>query len=440
MELGAEEDHQTLLFIGLDANQSLILRVIQKRAEFLEAVLAPVEPGVRFLDPLGQCVLGGSVVGFEAVLLKHIAQQRDGFLGLGAGFLRQRAALHADHVTAFATRDLDEIGLLQLLNEIRERTGAVGFLVKRGIELQHGRFQKTKLRPNLAALQHAQGAFHQRHGQREIERHALVLPAAIGTWRPLFLSLFRPRFRPLLRPLFLLLQTLLRHAFDQRPGALWALLARLLLLMTLGARPVVDDRFVGDELVAVLLQYRAGERAPADDENAFVVLLQLVDQRDEIAIAADDGECVDVIVRERHFQGVQREVDIGAVLVAARRRISLHHLHGVLGKRARGGFLASPIRVGELGDDFAALLERVEHGGHVELTVQRGLDADFDVVEVDEHRDLQFRFHVQRVLHMGTQRRGPGSPPGSAPRLEDPWAPSGRGFRFRLRDCLQPHA
>ena len=94
----------------------------------------------------------------------------------------------------------------------------------------------------------------------------------------------------------------------------------------------VDYRFVADEFVTVLLQDRAGEGAPADDEDALVVLFELIHQGNEIAVAADDGKGVDVVVSERHFESVQRQIDIGAVLVAARRRIALHHLYGVFGE------------------------------------------------------------------------------------------------------------
>ena len=145
--------------------------------------------------------------------------------------------------------------------------------------------------------------------------------------------------------------------------------------------------------MTVLLQNRAGEGAAAHHEDALVVLLQFVDQRDEVAVAADNGEGVDVIVREGHLERVERQVDVGAVLVAARRRVALNHLHGVLGERARGGFLPAPVRVSELGDDFAAFFQRVQHGSHVEFAVQGGLDADFDIVEIDEHGDLEFLFH-----------------------------------------------
>ena len=93
-------------------------------------------------------------------------------------------------------------------------------------------------------------------------------------------------------------------------------------------------------------------------------------------------------MREGHFQRVERQIDIRAVLVPARRRVALDHLHGVLGERARGGFLPSPIRIRDLCDDFAAFLEFVKHRRHIEFSLQRGLDADFDIIEIDEHGNL----------------------------------------------------
>ena len=90
---------------------------------------------------------------------------------------------------------------------------------------------------------------------------------------------------------------------------------------------------VGDELVAVALQDHARERAAADDEHLLVVLLQLLDERQEVAVAADDDVGVDVRMRERHLERVEREVDVGAVLVAARRQVALHEADGVLRER-----------------------------------------------------------------------------------------------------------
>jgi hypothetical protein len=166
--------------------------------------------------------------------------------------------------------------------------------------------------------------------------------------------------------------------------------------------------------VAILLEYRAGESAASDDEDALVVLFEFVDQRDEIAVSAHDREGIDVIVGEGHFEGVEGQVDVSAVFIAARRRIALHHLHRVFGKGAGGRFLSAPIRIRELGDDFAALFERVQHGRDIEFAVECGLDADFDVIEIDEDGDLQFLFH----LHSFWQTRCGGGPvwPHAAPR------------------------
>src|SRR5579871_2051071 len=110
--------------------------------------------------------------------------------------------------------------------------------------------------------------------------------------------------------------------------------------MALARTRIVDDRLVSYELVTVLLQNRAGEGTAAHHEDAFVVLLEFVDERNEIAVAADDREGVDVVVRERHLERIEGEVDIRAVLVAARGRVALYHLHRVLRQSARGGFLA----------------------------------------------------------------------------------------------------
>ena len=111
-----------------------------------------------------------------------------------------------------------------------------------------------------------------------------------------------------------------------------------------------------------------------------------------------------MVVRKRHFQRIERQVDVGAVLVTARRRVALHHLHRVFGQRAGRVFLASPVGVCDLGDDLAALFQGVQHGGHVEIALQCRFDADFDVVKIDEHCDLEFVFHSVIPLPCGRHR------------------------------------
>ena len=156
-----------------------------------------------------------------------------------------------------------------------------------------------------------------------------------------------------------------------------------------GERRGADEVLVGDELVAVPLHHQARERAAADHEDLLVVLLQLLDERDEVAVAADDDVGVDVAVGERHLERVERQVDVGAVLVAARREVALHQLGRVLRERSAVVAGARPVAVGDLGHDVAALLERLEDDPDVELHAERALDPDLDVVEVDENRNLQ---------------------------------------------------
>ena len=166
----------------------------------------------------------------------------------------------------------------------------------------------------------------------------------------------------------------------------------------IAAAAAADQVLVGDELVAVPLHHLAGERAAADHEDLLVVLLQLLDQRDEVAVAADDHVGVDVGVRERHLQRVEREVDVGAVLVAAGREVALHQLGGVLGERPAVVAGAGPVAVGGLADDVAALLEGLEHDADVELRVEGVLDADLDVVEIDEDCNLESCFWHGQLL------------------------------------------
>ena len=96
-----------------------------------------------------------------------------------------------------------------------------------------------------------------------------------------------------------------------------------------------------------------------------------------------------MLVRERHFERVEREVDVRPVLVAAGREVPLHEADGVLRERAAVFAGARPVGVGNLGDDLAALLDGVEDGADVELLAESGFDADFNVVEIDEDGDVQ---------------------------------------------------
>ena len=95
-------------------------------------------------------------------------------------------------------------------------------------------------------------------------------------------------------------------------------------------------------------------------------------------------------VGERHLERVEREVDVGAVLVAAGCHHALHEPHRVVRHRPPVVTGPLPVAVGDLGDDLAALLDGLEHRADVELEAERGLHADLDVVEIDEDRNLEF--------------------------------------------------
>ena len=139
--------------------------------------------------------------------------------------------------------------------------------------------------------------------------------------------------------------------------------------------------------MTVLLHRQARELPAADNDDLASVLLQLFDERDEVAVAADDDEGIDVVVGERHLERVERHRDVGAVLVAAGSHVALHHADGMLRQHAAVVARALPVAVGDLCHDLAALFDGLEDETDVELTADGVLDADLDVVEIDEHGD-----------------------------------------------------
>jgi hypothetical protein len=122
-------------------------------------------------------------------------------------------------------------------------------------------------------------------------------------------------------------------------------------------RQIREQRFETDELVTILLQDRRGERLASDHEHGLAVFLELVHQRNEIAVAADDGEGVHVRMRESHLQASSARLISAPFLSPRGEGNPLHHLYGVSRHLARGAVLAAPVGVSELGDDVAALLE-----------------------------------------------------------------------------------
>ena len=150
-----------------------------------------------------------------------------------------------------------------------------------------------------------------------------------------------------------------------------------------------DQVLIRDKFVAVLLKDDAGEGSPANNHDLLVVLLEFLDECQEVAITAYDHKCVDVIPGKRHFQRVQRKVDIRAVLVSAWSQITLNHLNGVLSHASTVLASAFPVAVGNLRHDFAAFFDGFQHGSDVEMTIQGAFDSDLDIVEIDEYCNLK---------------------------------------------------
>jgi len=93
-----------------------------------------------------------------------------------------------------------------------------------------------------------------------------------------------------------------------------------------------------------------------------------------------------------HLQGVEGEVDIGAVFVAPRGEVALHHQHRVLGEGAGELAGAFPVAVGDLGDHLAAFLQRLQHQRQVKVPAEGAAHADLNVVKVDKDSNFEFFF------------------------------------------------
>src|SRR5271165_6242641 len=91
-------------------------------------------------------------------------------------------------------------------------------------------------------------------------------------------------------------------------------------------RTAPQQVLVSDELRAVALQDVARKGSPSDHKNALVVLLQFLHQSDEVTVTTHNGKSIDVMPGEGHFQRIESQVDVSAVLIAAWRHVALYHL------------------------------------------------------------------------------------------------------------------
>ena len=99
-----------------------------------------------------------------------------------------------------------------------------------------------------------------------------------------------------------------------------------------------------------------------------------------------------MIARKSHFQRVESQVDVGAVLIAARRHVALHHMHRVLRHLAAVLAGSGPIAVGDLSHNFAPLFQRFQYQGDIKFFSQRIFNANLDVVKIDKNCQLHSFF------------------------------------------------
>src|SRR5690606_11902310 len=96
-----------------------------------------------------------------------------------------------------------------------------------------------------------------------------------------------------------------------------------------------------------------GGAAHAASYDPLVVLLELRNQRREIAIAGEQREAVDVRFRVAKIDGIDHHTDVGAVLAAHRGAGDVDHLEAVEMELPSEAVEAVPIAVGALEHDSA---------------------------------------------------------------------------------------
>ncbi len=147
----------------------------------------------------------------------------------------------------------------------------------------------------------------------------------------------------------------------------------------LGGQDVVED-----ELVAVRDQQLAGGLAVAHADHALVELAQLADEGREVAVAGDDDEGVDVLAAVGELHGVDRHLDVRAVLRALAGGRHLDQPEPGVHQLVAGVAVPAPVRVGALHDHAALLGQTVQYKVDVEVGSSLGAGAGH-VLEIDQH-------------------------------------------------------
>src|ERR1700733_6582184 len=100
-----------------------------------------------------ELVGGNAVFELHAMRFQHVAQPGQRFFRLRRNAIGPLAAAALNNVAAARTADVHKVRLLELLDEIREASSAIGTLAEGRIKLEHGGFEQAELRLHRAALE-----------------------------------------------------------------------------------------------------------------------------------------------------------------------------------------------------------------------------------------------------------------------------------------------
>ncbi len=172
-----------------------------------------------------------------------------------------------------------------------------------------------------------------------------------------------------------------------------------------------DQRLVEDELIAGPAQEVAGGRAQADADRVLAVIAQLVDQFGEVAVAGDDRIDVDGRPGEDGFHRVDRQPDIGAILLLHPDGVELKQIDAVLQHRPAIAVKAAPVAIGSLDEQAAPRAQQIHHRRNVEIPEIRFCRCG-NVFEIHKDRNLravETSFHSVMCFLLKCATRGLGT-------------------------------
>lgn len=138
--------------------------------------------------------------------------------------------------------------------------------------------------------------------------------------------------------------------------------------------------FVEDELVAVIgEQVRCGA-AHTDADDVLAVLLKFRDERREIAVTGDDGECIDVRLAPREVHRIHDHADIRGVLASHLTDRNFNEFDSRLVERLGVGRKSAPVCVCLLDDQFPFLEETFEDFFNMELPLLLMLESENEIL------------------------------------------------------------